>query len=155
MMNEQGQKRRNAHIAQDSLSGMGQIAIGKKHGIGHQHVSTILRKDEIRDIIEQGTVDMISLVPDAVDVHKSCLKMIKGKDKDPKVAQSSATTVLKTTGIIPSHTAISIDKLLIDNRSEGNLEIQGLQEFMAFKYRDVGADKVIDVTPEEDKEADE
>ncbi len=56
MMNEQGQIRRNAHIAQDSLAGMGQIAIGKKHDVGHQHVSTILRKDEIREIIEQGSI---------------------------------------------------------------------------------------------------
>ncbi len=143
---------RNVDIGQKALSGMSQAKIAKDVGLTETHVSRILQKDEIQTIIEQGAADMIDLVPDAVDVHKRCLKMIKGKDKDPKIAQSSATTVLKTTGIIPSHTQININKLFNQDNSTKVTQIAGIQEFMAWKFSPDNPANAIDVTPDEGKD---
>ena len=137
-------KVRNVSIAQDRVAGLSQTDIAKKHGISQMQVSRILSSDEAKAIIQTGIQEQICMIPEANEVVRSSMS----DPDDGKLRLDAAKTVLKNTGITPSHTAISIDKLLIDNRSQEKTLIDGLQEFMAYKYRDEDDKKVIDVTPD-------
>ncbi|KKL91111.1 hypothetical protein LCGC14_1897970 [marine sediment metagenome] len=145
---------RNLSITDDYYNhGLTQREIAAKYDMSQQQISNILNDDgkelkEFRDKSIKRQFELLDLADEVVKRHL--------KDKSPMgKSLDAAKLVHKNTGITPSHTQVNIGKLVgQDNRSQ-TVEIQGLQEFMAFKYRDVGADKVIDVTPDEDKEADE
>jgi len=130
------------------VNGMTQRAIAAKYDLSQQRIFQLLQSDskELQEFKDKAIKKQFELLDKAGDVVEYHLQENNLK---------AAGLVYKNTGITPSHTQVTIGKLVgQDNRSQ-TVEIQGLQEFMAFKYRDVGADKVIDVTPDEDKEADE
>ena len=125
---------------------MPQTALAAKHNVSQSQISRILSQDEMQAIVHQGITDQVSMIPSANEVIQEC---INGDDK--KMALDASKVVFKNTGITPSHTQININKMFNqDNRTQA-VQIDGLQEFMAFKYRDEDDDKVIDVTPDEER----
>ena len=92
--------RRNATIAQDHLNGLNYSKIAKKHGIDKSTVYRALNKVEMKEVIDQGTSQIIALIPKAVDVH---LKAMENKE-NPALALKASETILKTGAIVPGNT---------------------------------------------------
>lgn len=137
---------RNVSIAQDRLGGLSQTKIAKKHGISQMQVSRILSSDEAKAIIQSGIREQINMIPEANEVVRSSMS----DPDDGKLRLEAAKTVFKNTGITPSHTAISIDKILmVSNQGQEQTQIKELQKYMAWKYSDANPDNVIDVTPDD------
>ena len=88
---------RNNEIAQEVMSGMTYREIAKKHNISPSRVCQVLKQDNIKEIIEQGTTQMIAMIPLATDTVLDFLN-----DKSEKQLRfKAAETVLKTVSIIP------------------------------------------------------
>ncbi len=142
IMTKEIKTKRNKLIANEALAGKSQKEIAEHHDISRSQVSRILDRDEIKEILNKGMTDQVRLVPKATEVLEGCLS-----DDDPKIRLSSAGTVFKNTGLAPTHGPnIHIDKLIQQDNRTQSVQIDGLQEFMAYKYRDVGADDPIRVT---------
>ncbi|KKN32533.1 hypothetical protein LCGC14_0812980 [marine sediment metagenome] len=141
---------RNETIAQERIAGLSFSVIATKHHLSKSAIAHVLGKDHIKEAVQDGILSQIDLIPQANTVVEDCLK-----SDDEKIKLDASKVIFKNVGITPSHTQININAMFkSDNRTQ-NVQIQGLQEFMAFKYRDVGADKVIDVTPEGEGKLDE
>lgn len=99
-MNRQSLTTQRDHkIAQTRLQGATYQAIAEKHGISRQRVYQILSKEEIRDVLDAGINQMISLIPKAADTILDFL----GNEDEPALRFKAAETVLKTGAIIPSN----------------------------------------------------
>ncbi len=129
-MTKEIKNKRNELIANEALAGKSQKEISQHHDISRSQVSRVLARDEIREILSKGAADQVRLVPKATEVLEGCLS-----DDDPKIRLSSATTVFKNTGLAPAHsTTFHIKQLIQDNRTQTHTEIEGIQEFMAWKF---------------------
>ena len=91
---------RDCTIAQDRLKGMTYSQIAEKHGVVKSTVGNILRDDDIKAILEQGTKELIAFIPKAVDNYNHLLT--SGTEK---IQLEASRDILKTTGIMPSHTS--------------------------------------------------
>jgi len=91
---------RNNKIAQDRLAGMKYRELAKKYNISKTRIGQILSTPEIKDVIDTGTSQMISLIPLAVDAH---LKAMDNFDKNGTLALKSAETILKAGAILPTN----------------------------------------------------
>ena len=86
-------------IAQDRLRGDSYREIAKKRGVSIATVSRVLNKDEIKDVIDQGLVEMISRVPDAIQ----CVdKTLRDYRLNAALAYKASEFILKTATIAPS-----------------------------------------------------
>ncbi len=94
---------RDRTIVEERLKGKTYRELSEQFGLSKCALHNILTSDEIRDIIETGTQEMIRLVPKAVDNYE---KLLDSKDEKIKLQASKET--LQTTGIIPSHTPSSV-----------------------------------------------
>jgi len=91
--------KRNETIAQDRVQGMVYSEIAKKHGISKPTVSRVLNDSEIKDVVEQGTRQLVSMVPLAIDNYQTFLS-----DKKHADHYKASKDTLQTTGILASHT---------------------------------------------------
>lgn len=90
---------RNLTIAQDRLAGATYRELSKRYGLATSTLHEILTDDEIKDVIETGTKEMIALVPKALDNYTRLLA--SGNDK---IRLEASRDVTKNVGISPSHT---------------------------------------------------
>ncbi len=90
-------KVRDNEIAQDNLQGMTYRQLANKYGLSKSRIHQILSKPEIRDVIDTGTNQIISLVPMAVNILRE-LMLDKNKARGLKAAE----LVLKIASIIPT-----------------------------------------------------
>ena len=91
---------RNELIALDRSKGLSYGMLAKKYGLSKGGIQGVLSKPELKGIIDQGTSEVIALIPQAVNVHAEAMN---NKD-NPALALKAAETVLKTGAIIPSNT---------------------------------------------------
>ena len=101
MVSEQSLTYRDTAMAQSKLAGMTYREMAKKYNVSPARVCQVLQKSEIKDILDAGTAQMISMIPMAVDTH--CKAMMNFEDNDT-LAVKAAETILKTGAIIPSNT---------------------------------------------------
>jgi predicted transcriptional regulator len=71
---------RDLAIAQDRISGMTYREIAKRHGIDNARVCQLLKDDEIKEIINQGTSNMIAMISLSDQVYLDALTDIDSKD---------------------------------------------------------------------------
>lgn len=114
---------RNLTIAAERLAGKTYSELAAKFDISKTHVHAILNDDEIRDVIETGTKQLISLVPKAVDNYRTFLT-----DKDNPDHYKASKDCLQATGIMASHASSTIINNLFyqDNRQVISPEIAGI-----------------------------
>jgi lambda repressor-like predicted transcriptional regulator len=92
---------RDVTIAQKHMQGMSYSEIAKQQGISKMTVCRALKKEEIREILDQGTNEMIQLIPKAVSIQE---RAMKDYDINATLAVKASETILKTGAIIPSNT---------------------------------------------------
>jgi hypothetical protein len=73
--------------------------IASKHNLSKATIHYILQDDEIKDVIQTGTKEMINMVPKAIDNYKMLLE-----SDDQAIVLKASKDTLQTTGIMPSHT---------------------------------------------------
>lgn len=91
---------RNNEIANDRIGGMTYTKLAKKYNISKTRIGQILTKTEIKDIIDTGTAQMISLIPLAVDIQ---LKAMNNFEENDTLAVKAADTILKACAILPTN----------------------------------------------------
>lgn len=122
-------KQRYEMIAQ-AISGMPQREIAAHHGVTQQAVSKILSDNEIRAIIDQERRIMVGYAPEARE--KLIEKMRSAVDE--KIQVDCAKEVLKSTGILPSHTPPALVQQVFNqvNIFSGG-DHDSLKDFMAWR----------------------
>ncbi len=140
MANRDIRKSRNSSIANEYLSGDKQQTIADRHNMSPSNVSRILSSDQVKDIIQAGIQEQIDMIPEANEVVKSSMR----SPKDGKLRLDAAKTVLRNTGISPTHARnIHIDKMVQQNTQINEAaEIEGLQEFMKWRFSQDNANPV-------------
>jgi hypothetical protein len=91
---------RDKSIVEDRIEGQTYAELSEKYKIKRSNLSRILNKPELKELIDIGTQQVISLTPLAIKVHYDLMV-----DKDNKaLGLKAAETVLKTSAIVPSNT---------------------------------------------------
>lgn len=104
--------KRDLTIANMRLEGSTYAEIAKETGVTKATVCNVLKTDHIKEIIEQGTKDLLEAVPNAV---QNIVDFSKGDDKHYKYKASK--DILEITGIQPSRTQNHfIQQIYIDQR---------------------------------------
>ncbi len=90
---------RDCSMAEKRAEGKSYSQLAKEFGISKSRVGQILRQDEIKEILDETTKQLVSLVPLAMEnVIRTLL------DKNEKaLAYKASTDLLKTIGVAPSH----------------------------------------------------
>ena len=91
---------RDNEIANDRICGMTYLELAKKYNISKTRIGQVLTKPEIKDVIDTGVAQMISLIPLAVDVQ---LKAMNNFEKNDTLAVKAAETILKAGTILPTN----------------------------------------------------
>ena len=90
---------RDVTIGKDRLEkGLTYRELAEKHGVSLMTISRALNNDEIKDIIEEGTKQALSLIPKAMDNYREFLS-----DEDKKIRLAATQDISKISGITPSH----------------------------------------------------
>ncbi len=92
-------KERDVAIAQERIAGKTYQQIADKFGVCKGHVGYILKDDEIKAMVEQGTSRTISMIPLANKVYYDRLTDPNEKALQLKAAQD----IKKMAGILPSN----------------------------------------------------
>ena len=92
--------KRNVALANDRIQGKTYREIAKAHGISSAQVSRVLNRKEIKDVVDQGMVEMISRVPKGIKVVDQALN---DYENNPAIAFKAGEFVLKTATIAPSN----------------------------------------------------
>ena len=125
--NNPAKMQRNAAIAQDRLAlGATYRELAEMYELTSGQISRILNDDEIKDVIEVGTRQIISRVPLAISRYEDILN-------DPKHSDhyKSIKDCLTTTGIFPSHTAnVTINNILNVSSGPSVEQIDRIQELL-------------------------
>ena len=93
------QAHRDLQIAEQALAGTTYTQIAKHFNLTQGRISQILSKPQIREVVNQGTNHLISLIPLAIDNYLNILS-------DPNHADfyKANKDILQNTGILASHT---------------------------------------------------
>lgn len=91
--------KRDVAIAQSRIAGKTYREMAKEHGISTRTICRVLKDDEIKDIIETGTQQSISMIPLAQQVYYDSLTQTDDKGIRLKAAQDLS----KMAGILPSN----------------------------------------------------
>ena len=91
---------RDCTIAKKRLEGRSYMQLAKEFGLSKSRIGQILKQEEIKEIIDTGTSQMISLIPLACQVQYEAMT---NRENNPALALKASETVLKTGGIIPSN----------------------------------------------------
>lgn len=107
--------------AQGRLEGKTYAELGKIHGVDGSTICRNLQKDEIREVLEMGMQQQVSLVPKAITVLQDTLN----QTDDKGLRLRAADTVLKNTGLSPNNsTSITLTQILNVNTNEIPLGVQ-------------------------------
>lgn len=142
-MNKQMLQIRNDHLAREAASGKEPVVLAEEFGLSKSQVHSVLRKDRSREIIEEETKKLLSLVPEITEqvredlqISKSLQTFLKNPSLAPEVALSSfednkdileflklsykkQQDVMKAVGIFPSNsTNVFIQQIYNDNRKQ-------------------------------------
>ena len=102
-------------VAQDRLGGAVYRELAQKYNVNESTICRALQKDEIREVLEAGMQQQISLVPKAIDVLQDTLN----QTDDKGLRLKAADTVLKNTGLSPNNsTSITLTQILNVNTNE-------------------------------------
>ncbi len=132
---------RDMAIATERLNGKTYRELSAQFGLSKGALNNILNDDEIRDVIETGTKEMVRLVPKAVDNYEKLLD-----SKDEKIKLQASKDCLQTTGIIPSHTQSSVMINILNQQivPEQLAELSALEAFLKAQWQTYA----VDVTPD-------
>lgn len=89
---------RNHQLAADRVKGMTYRELAQKYDISKTTVGEILKKDEIRTIVDGGTAEMVSLIPAAVEVHRA-----KMQSDNEAIALKASENILKVGTVMPGN----------------------------------------------------
>ena len=104
--------KRDLTIAKDRLAGLTYNELAKKHKLSKPRIFQILSQDQIKDVIDSATNQIIQLAPLVVDTYQDCLNA----STDKAIRLKAADGLSKIMGITPSHaTSPVIQSLYIDN----------------------------------------
>lgn len=139
--NNPARKERDRTIAEERLKGKTYRELSAQFGLSKSVLHHILNDDEIRDVIQTGTSNMVSLVPKAMDNYRVLLD-----SKDEKVRLQASKDCLQTTGIMPSHTQSAI-LINIMNQQVDSTQAEELSQLAAF-FKHIWQSALTDVTPD-------
>lgn len=91
--------KRNTTIANQRLSGKTYREIAALNGVDKSTVCRVLKRDEIKDVVDQGMIEMISRVPKGIDVIDQALNDYKN---NPTISFKAGKFVLETATIAPT-----------------------------------------------------
>jgi len=91
---------RNASLANDRIAGMTYRELSKKYSIDQSTVCRTLNKEDIKDVVDQGMIEVIARVPKGIHVVDQALDDYKN---NPAVALKASDMVLKVATIAPSN----------------------------------------------------
>ena len=133
---------RDGTIAAERLAGKTYRELSEQFGISKSTVFRILHDDEIRDVIETGTKEIVRLVPRAVNNYEQLLS-----SQDEKIKLQASKDCLQMTGIAPSHTQSTVminilNQQIVPARSA---ELSAIEAFLNATQWQTDA---IDVTPD-------
>jgi hypothetical protein len=112
-------------VVQGRLEGKTYRELGEIHGVNASTICRTLQKDEIREVLETGMQQQISLVPKAIDILQDT--MLQTEDKGLRL--KAADTILKNTGLSPNNsTSITLTQILNVNTNEIPLGVQKVLE---------------------------
>lgn len=97
--NKEERDQRDRSIANDRLSGVSFNDLAKKYHLSTNTVSSILNKDEMRQIVDTGTSFLVQYVPKAIDNY---IEFLSSDDK--RIRLKTTENLLQAVGILPSHT---------------------------------------------------
>ena len=139
--NNPKQVERNLTIATERLKGKTYREIGEQFGLSKATVHDILNDEEIRDVIETGTREMVRLVPRAVDNYEKLLQ-----SDNEKIVLAASKDTLQATSVMPGQqSATTIINVLNQQATpEQSKELKDLQAFLSNGWEK----DIIDVTPE-------
>jgi hypothetical protein len=108
-------------VVQGRLEGKTYSELGRIHGVNASTICRTLQKDEIREVLETGMQQQISLVPKAITVLQDTLT----QTDDKGLRLKAADTILKNTGLSPNNsTSITLTQILNVNTNEIPLGVQ-------------------------------
>jgi phosphoribosyl-dephospho-CoA transferase len=94
---------RNVSIANDRVGGMTYHKLSKKYGVTKTQIGRILKNDEIKEIVEYATSEIIALLPKAWEVHEKSMKAVDKSGDPTALAVKASENVLKTSSVMPSN----------------------------------------------------
>ena len=105
-------KLRDRTITEDRLAGATYRQLAKKHNLSYPYIGTVLKQSEMKDILETGAQQMITLVPKALDNYRLLLD-----SDDQNIKLKASQDVCKTTGIAPTHAqSVYIERLTLNQQ---------------------------------------
>ena len=117
---------RNLSIANDRLAGHTYRQLAKDYNLSTGMISYILNDEEIKDVIESGTRELISRVPLAISRYDKILNSPDHSDHYKAIKDC-----LQTTGIFPSHTPSTvINNIMTVNTGPSVQDIERIQELL-------------------------
>ena len=136
---------RNYSIVQSRLQGKTYQQIADEHGLkDRSSICHILKDEQLRDIIESGTKQMIAAVPLAIDNIYKMLQDVKSPHHYKATRDS-----LQMAGIIPSHTTSTVINNLFVVNNQVNLS-PDVSALLGDKLpASLRSDDIIDITPDE------
>lgn len=105
---------RDAMIAQGRLQGATYRELATRHGVDPATIHRVLTDPEVKDIVETGQRQMLTLIPKAVDNYRVLLD-----DPDSKIRLMASKDVSQTAGILPTHMqSLVVNQVYNDNRQQ-------------------------------------
>ena len=103
MTSEQALTYRDNAIAQSKVAGMTYREMAKKFDVSPARICQVLKKSELKDLIDTGTNQIISMIPLASDIQYKTMITTDEQGNPTALAQKASELVLKTGGIVPSN----------------------------------------------------
>ena len=146
--NNPARMERDRTIAEERLKGKTYRELSEHFGLSKSVLHRILNDDEIKDVIETGTKEMISLVPKAVANYEELLF-----SKDQKIKLQASKDCLQTTGIMPSHTPSPVVVNILNQQviPEQTEELKQIAAFLQHQWQSIETDVIpVNKTGEEE-----
>ena len=100
---EQNRTYRDTAMATDKVLGLTYRELSKKYKLSTTAVFHALKKDEYKTMIEGGTAEMLTLIPDAIDVQSLSMAARDEEGNPTALSMKASENVLKMGSIIPSN----------------------------------------------------
>jgi len=125
---------RDLTIAAERLKGKTYRELSEQFGLAKSTLHHILNDDEIRDVIETGTREMVGLVPKAVGNYQDLLG-----SSDEKIRLQASKDCLQTTGVMPSHTQPSVIVNVLNQHVNPaqTKELEEIKAFLQHQWKDI------------------
>ena len=104
-------------IAERLAAGESQNSIAQDHGVCHTTISRFSRREDVQKIIEEESLRLLELVPDAIDNVRNLVREMKNvpeeNHKRQELCYKASKKVLESVGIMntPSQSQIMVNVL--------------------------------------------